>query len=89
MGSIYLRCAPTASHYLRALVDAIFGRTTFRSEIVWRRSNAHNKISEQYGPIHDVLLLFSRSDAYTSTPQFRPYTTYYVKNRFPLRDARG
>lgn len=63
-GSIYLHCDPTASHYLKTLMDAIFGATNFRSEIVWRRSNAHNKLSKQYGPIHDVLLFYSKGSKF-------------------------
>lgn len=49
-GSIYLHCDPTAGHYLRVLMDAVFGAVNFRSEIVWRRSNAHNKLTRQFGP---------------------------------------
>ena len=88
-GSVYLHCDPTASHYLRALMDAIFGRVNFRSEIVWRRSNAHNKLSKQYGPIHDILLFFTKSDSCTFNPQYRPYTKDYVRTRFPYSDGRG
>ena len=54
-GSVYLHCDPTASHYLKLIMDAIFGVKNFRSEIVWRRSNAHSKITRQYGPIHDII----------------------------------
>src|SRR5207302_3010106 len=60
-GSLYLHCDPTASHYLKLLLDAIFGPRNFRNEIIWRRSNAHNKLSRQYGPIHDTLLFYARS----------------------------
>ena len=71
-GSIYLHCDPTASHYLRALMDAIFGRVNFRSEVVWRRSNAHNKLSRQYGPIHDVLCFLLRAKRSRSTRNSGP-----------------
>lgn len=53
-GSLYLHCDPTASHYLKVVLDGVFGPENFRSEIVWRRSPSHNKLTKQYGPIHDV-----------------------------------
>src|SRR3990172_1325148 len=61
-GSIYLHCDPTAGPYLRVLMDAIFGPKNFINEIVWRRSNAHNKLSKQFGPIHDTILFFGKSE---------------------------
>ena len=74
-GSIYLHCDPTASHYLKTLMDAIFGASNFRSEIVWRRSNAHNKLSRQYGPIHDILLFYGQDKRATFHPGRSPYTS--------------
>ena len=49
-GSLYLHCDPTASHYLKLLLDSIFGPINFRNEIVWRRSGSHNS-ARRYGPI--------------------------------------
>ena len=46
-GSIYLHCDPTASHYLKMLMDAVFGPQTFRNEIVWKRTSAHNDASSK------------------------------------------
>src|SRR5689334_23272549 len=60
-GSLYLHCDPVASHYLKILLDAVFGPKNFRSEIIWRRSAAHNKLSRQFGPIHDTILVFAKS----------------------------
>ncbi len=65
-GSIYLHCDPTASHYLKILMDGIFGATKFRNEVVWKRSDAHSDARQgarHYGRIHDILLYFSRGDA--------------------------
>ena len=56
-GSLYLHCDPTASHYLKLLLDAVFSPEHFRNEIIWRRTGAHNKM-RRYGPIHDVLLFY-------------------------------
>ena len=88
-GSIYLHCDPTASHYLKLLMDAVFGASGFRSEIIWRRSNAHNKLSKQYGPIHDVLLFYTKTPYFTFHPGRRPYTSAYVERSFPYSDERG
>ena len=88
-GSIYLHCDPTASHYLKLLMDAIFGASNFRSEIVWRRSNAHNKLSRQYGPIHDILLFYGKDKRAPFHPGRSPYTSAYVKKSFPYVDQRG
>ena len=88
-GSIYLHCDPTASHYLKMLMDGIFGRANFRSEIVWRRSNAHNKLSRQFGPIHDGLLFYSKDKQCVFHPGRTPYTSSYVERSFPYTDQRG
>ncbi len=80
-GSIYLHCDPTMSHYLKALLDAIFGKDNFRSEIIWKRSSAHNDAKQgrrQHGRIHDVLLFYSRSPEWTWNPLFRPYDQQYI-----------
>lgn len=56
-GSLYLHCDPTASHYLKLLMDAVFGRANFRNEIIWRR-NSGNNAGKQYGRNHDTLLYY-------------------------------
>lgn len=88
-GSIYLHCDPAASHYIKVMMDGIFGHTNFRSEIIWRRSASHNKISKQYGPIHDTILFYTKSDKFTFHPGRTPYTKSYVEKMFRYRDAKG
>lgn len=88
-GSIYLHCDPTASHYLKILLDSVFGPTNFRNEIVWRRTNAHNSTKYQYGPIHDVILFYTKTDDFTFHPGRRPYTKAYIEDRFRYDDERG
>jgi site-specific DNA-methyltransferase (adenine-specific) len=60
-GSIYLHCDPTASHYLKMLMDAVFGPQYFRNEIVWERTTGR-KGMRQFGRVHDTILFYSRSD---------------------------
>ena len=76
-GSIYLHCDPTASHYLKILMDAVFGPQFFRNEIVWKRTTAHND-PRKYGDIHDVLLFYSKSVGYIWNPVYTPYTKEYI-----------
>lgn len=67
-GSLYLHCDPTASHYLKLLLDCIFGPTNFRNEIVWKRSDAHNDAKQgakRFGRVHDVLFFYSISREWT------------------------
>ena len=70
-GSIYLHCDPSASHYLKILMDAVFGPSNFRSELIWKRTSAHSS-AKRYGPVHDVLLFYTKSDEYTWNPIYQP-----------------
>lgn len=82
-GSLYLHCDPTASHYLKIVLDGIFGGTQFVSEIVWKRSSAHSDGKQgrrQHGRIHDVLLLYSKGKAWTWNQLYTPYDQTYVDN---------
>jgi adenine specific DNA methylase Mod len=60
-GCIYLHCDPTASHYLKVLMDAIFGVQNFRNSITWRRADAHNDAKRQFGAISDHILFYGKS----------------------------
>ena len=81
-GSIYLHCDPTASHYLKMLMDSIYGQGNFRSEIVWRRTNAHSdgrQGRKQHGRVHDVLLFYTISDEWTWNPIYTDYEPEYIE----------
>ncbi len=62
-GSLYLHCDPTASHYLKLLLDAVFGPVNYRNEIIWRRTTSHNS-ARRYGKIADTILFYTKSDEY-------------------------
>ena len=87
-GSLYLHCDPTVSHYVKPLLDAIFGHANFRNEIIWRRTVSHNS-ANRFGPIHDVLLFYARSAAYKHRPVFTPYLKGHVETFFKKRDEHG
>jgi DNA modification methylase len=86
-GSLYLHCDPTASHYLKVLLDAVFGPERFRNEVVWKRTGAHGA-AHRFGPVHDVILFVTKSDIYTWNPQFTPYDEVY-EQRFGRLDETG
>ncbi|MBI2852845.1 MAG: site-specific DNA-methyltransferase [Chloroflexi bacterium] len=80
-GSIYLHCDPTASHYLKLLMDTIFGAGNFRNEIVWRRANAHND-PRRFGRISDTILYYSKSGNPTWNAQHSPYRDAYYTSHY-------
>lgn len=69
--SLYLHCDPSASHYLKSMLDAIFGPQNFRSEIIWRRTGSHSK-SKRWAPLHDTILFYTKSDVFTWNAPRRP-----------------
>ncbi len=61
-GSLYLHCDPAASHYLKIILDTIFGTDSFRNEIIWRRTRGHNdRVLTRYGAIHDTILFYTKN----------------------------
>jgi len=84
-GSLYLHCDPTASHYLKLLLDGVFGPQNFRSEIVWKRTAAHSDARQgrqQHGRIHDILLFYTCSDRWTWSPVYVKYGADYVSDKY-------
>jgi len=84
-GSLYLHCDPTASHYLKMLLDAVFGPQRILNEITWKRSSAHSDTKQgmkRCGRIRDILLLYSKSDHYTWNAQYTPYTAEYLESEY-------
>ena len=82
-GSIYLHCDPTAGHYLKLLMDAVFGQDSFRSDISWKRTSAHSDTRQgrnQHGRVHDALLFYSRSERWTWNPIYTDYGEEYVRS---------
>ncbi len=89
-GSIYLHCDPTASHYLKMIMDAIFGRMNFRNEIVWRRKQGerHNLAQLRMPSSHDNILWYAYKDSEYHI-QYTPYSKEYIKKTYKFRDNRG
>ena len=88
-GSIYVHCDSTMSHYLKIVMDAIFGKRNFRNEIIWRRTSSHNKLSRKYGPIHENILFYSASNKFMLNLGRTPYTQAYIDKYFGNSDQTG
>ena len=69
-GSIYLHCDPTASHYLKQLMDAVFGKRFFQNEVIWHYKSFHGKVKRYYPRKHDVILVYTKTSAWTFNQQF-------------------
>lgn len=88
-GSFYLHCDPSASHYLKLVLDSIFlsAGGEYQNEIIWRRTGAHNKLT-RFGPIHDVIFFYTKSGKYTWNHPKRPYMKGHV-DEFFVKDEKG
>ena len=71
-GSLYLHCDPTASHYLKLLLDAMFGARNFRNEITWQRTESHNT-ADRYGNVADIIFYYAKTESLTWNRQFHQY----------------
>lgn len=87
-GSIYLHCDPSASHYIKVMMDGIFGHGNFRNEIVWKRTGSHGG-SKRWGPVHDTILFYTASDNYTWNRVFQDYDKQYLDDFYRFNDDRG
>lgn len=91
-GSLYLHCDPTASHYLKLLLDGIFGTKNFRTEIMWKRSSAHSDTKQGrklHGHIHDVIFFYTKGTEWTWNEVYTPYDESYVDRDYGLKDEDG
>lgn len=88
-GSLYLHCDPTASHYLKIVLDGVFGKETYRNEIIWKRTSAHANVSTRYGVVHDVIFFYGKTTAPQWNPLFMPYTQEYLDLFFDQTDEDG
>ncbi len=96
-GCLYLHCDPTASHYLKLLMDAVFGAENFANEIIWRRTSTKNDYKQgavNWPRVHDVLLMFHRSTVQARKEKrfnqpFSPYADDHVATHYSFKDADG
>lgn len=87
-GSLYLHCDPTASHYLKILLDGIFGADGFANEIIWKRTGAHGN-ARRWGPVHDTILFYTMAPQYKWNKVVQPYEPGYIEEKYRQLDKRG
>ena len=87
-GSMYLHCDETAVHYLKAVMDAVFGVEHFQTEITWQRTSSHND-SKRFGQVKDVILFYSKTNNRRWNPIYVPHDEKYVSNFYRYEDERG
>jgi site-specific DNA-methyltransferase (adenine-specific) len=94
-GSLYLHCDPTASHYLKLVLDAVFGLENFRNEIVWMRTIAKALTSRRLPNNHDVLLNYQKTESavWNDEAMFQPYDASDLDSKtatkYRYRDSQG
>ena len=89
-GSIYLHCDPTMSHYLKIMMDSIFGKKNFINEIVWKRYGGHkNTARRKFTTEHDSLLFYSAGRRHSFNPVFRPLSESTIKSEYKYIDEDG
>lgn len=87
-GSLYLHCDPTASHYLKLLLDAVFGPTCYLNEVIWRRTSSSNN-PRRWGPVHDVIFLYAKSNDFLWNKTYQAHGEAYLATKYRFEDDRG
>ncbi len=87
-GSLYLHCDPTAGHYLKIIMDSIFGHKNFRGEIIWKRTSAHSN-ARRLGSVHQNIFFYTKSDRFTWNPIYVAYDEGYIKTYYRYKDDDG
>ncbi|HIK43124.1 DNA methyltransferase [Thermoleptolyngbya sp. M55_K2018_002] len=88
-GSIYLHCDPNASHYLKMILDIIFGAANFRNEIIWKRTSGHGDARRRFGSVSDTILFYSKTDKYLFKRQFTEHDESYLNRDYRHIDTDG
>src|SRR6202047_2468006 len=81
-GTLYLHCDSTASHYLKILLDAIFGPQRFRNEVIWQRTTAKSHAYRRFPSAHDTLLVYQAGDEATWIPAYLPHSEEYISSHY-------
>ena len=87
-GSLYLHCDPAASHYLKLLLDAVFGRQQFRNEIIWKRTTTHSD-SKTWSRVSDTILFYSNAQRITWNTPHAPHSDEYIASKYRNDDGDG
>ena len=88
-GSLYLHCDPTASHYLKMLMDAVFDARNFRCDVRWKRTSAHGNVLSNYAWVSDQLLFYTKGQKWTWKQLYQPYDAEYTASHYGQKDPDG
>ncbi|WP_413868820.1 DNA methyltransferase, partial [Albidovulum sp.] len=88
-GSLYLHCDPTASHYLKILLDAVFGAFHFKNEITWQRTTPKGHAFTRFASNHDVILFYKGSGENVWNQQYYPHSQEYLKKYNMIDEKSG
>ena len=88
-GSFYYHCDWHASHYVKVMLDQIFGENSFRTEIIWKRTSAHGNVIKSFAIVHDTIFYYAKSDSFTWNPQFTPYEEEHIESSFGHSEPDG
>jgi DNA modification methylase len=87
-GSLYVHLDSTAVHYVKVVLDEVFGTQHHLNDIIWKRTSARSD-AQSWGPIHDAILLYTKSDSYTWNKVFQAYDEKYLETKYTGADERG
>jgi len=87
-GSLYLHCDPTAGHFLKMVLDAIFGVQNFRNELIWKRTHSHVS-SKKWGNVHDIIFFYTKTNSYPWNKIYQAYDQDYVEVKYRFHDEKG
>lgn len=88
-GSLYLHCDPTASHYLKLLLDGVFGARHYMNEIVWKRTSSHGDAAVSFGDVTDKIFFYSKSDKPVWNRQFVALSDDHIASKYASVDGTG
>jgi adenine specific DNA methylase Mod len=88
-GSLYLHCDPTASHYLKIVLDGVFGKENFKNEIAWKRTSAHGNASKRFAVVKDNILYYAKSDDWVWNQFHTIYSDDYIRSHYGQVDSTG
>jgi site-specific DNA-methyltransferase (adenine-specific) len=87
-GSLYLHCDPTASHYLKVVLDGVFGKENYRNEIIWKRTTTHSD-SRTWSRVNDSIFFYTKGDTFTWNVPREPHSADYVSDKYRYDDGDG
>ena len=86
-GSLYLHCDPTASHYLKIVLDGMFGGENYRNSVIWKRTSAHGNVGKKYAVVQDNILFYSKGSNWVWNRPYLPYTQDYIESHYGQLEA--